>query len=168
MIDKICVGRVVNTFGLCGELKVLPKDRDFSLLSKLDEFYLQGFDTPFKCQKITYNGKFAKLKIFGYDDINMVLQFVNCNVLIKSENQPALEPNQFFTADLIGSKIYDNQTQIATILDVENYGASDVLVIQMQNKNCRVPFVDNFFSSINPQQKMLVVTEKFYEGIVCE
>ena len=165
-MSKIVIGKIVNTFGLKGELKVMPEDKNFASLKNLHDFYIQGFNDCFKCEKITNNGKFAKIKIFGFDDINMVLQFKNKNILVETEDELQLAENEYLTKDIIGSKVFDCKNQIATIVEVENFGATDILVLDMNGVEARVPFVEIYFDVVNPKEKIFVISKQFFEGVV--
>lgn len=166
-MEKIKIGKIVNTFGLKGELKVLPEqnfDREFK---NLDKFWINGCDDCFVCEKISIkNGQFVKIKIQGYDDINQVLKFKNKDILVNGFKAKELEEGEYLTEDLIGSKLYHNNKEIAVILNVENFGASDILVLNMDKKEARVPFLSRFFEKIDPKNKILVITEQFFEGLV--
>ena len=160
-MEKIYVGQIVNTFGLDGQLKVLMDD-----YVKLDEFYIDGFDTVFKCQKQVDNKKFVKIKMYGYDDINNVLLFVGRKIYLKEKAVETLGENEYLKTDLIGSKIVLDGKVLGEVIDVENFGASDILVFDDNGKECRVPFVFEFFNEIKINEKILVASEKFFEGAV--
>jgi 16S rRNA processing protein RimM len=166
-MEKFKIGKIVNTFGLKGELKVLPEQNFENNFKNINKFWIKGYDNTFICEKISIkNGQFIKLKIKGYDDINEVLQFKNKDIYIDSFKEVELEDGEYLTEDLIGSKIYQKGEEIAIITEVENFGATDILVLDMAGKEARVPFVSEFFSKIEPKQKTLAITERFFEGLV--
>ena len=158
-------GKIVNTFGIKGELKVLMSSSNFSLLKSLDDFNIDGFEESFKCKKISNNGKFVKLKIFGYDDINLVEIFKNHDILINFEEK-SLKTNQFLTKDLIGAKLVDDEKEITTVKDVQNFGATDILVLSMQGKERLVPFVDEYIGDVDIKKRTIKIAKNFYEGLV--
>lgn len=160
-MEKIVVGKIVNTFGLRGELKVLMNQN-----IKLDEFFIEGYENTFKCEKQVNKKGYVKIKIYAYDDINIVMPFVNHNILVDHIGSEKLEENEYLVSDLIGSKILNGETEIGIITNVENFGATDILVFEQDGKEHRVPFVLDFFEKIEPKQKILFITEKFFEGAV--
>ena len=164
-MSKVIYGKIVNTFGIKGELKVLMSSSNFSLLKSLDDFNIDGFEETFKCEKISNNGKFVKLKIFGYDDINLVEIFKNHDILINFEEK-SLKTNQFLTKDLIGAKLVDDKNEIATVKDVQNFGATDILVLNVNGKEMQVPFVDEYIGDVDIKTKTINITKNFYEGLV--
>ena len=166
-MEKIKIGKIVNTFGLKGELKVLADKGFENHFESLNKFWLNGFDDTFICEKINIKkGQFIKLKIKGYDDINNVLSFKNKDIFVEDFLPKQLENGEYLTEDLIGSKLYENGVEIASIVEVENFGATDILVLKMQKKEARVPFLSKFFTKIEPKNKILEITQEFYEGLV--
>ena len=124
-MEKMVVGKIVNTFGLRGELKVLMPN-----YVKLDEFFIDGYENTFKCEKQVDKKGYVKIKMYAYDDINLVMQFVGRNILANSFVQEELEEDEYLVADLIGSKLFDGQTEIGTITGVENFGSTDIFVYE--------------------------------------
>ena len=68
--------------------------------------------------------------------------------------------------DYVGFVVVDGERQIAAVLSVENFGASDILVLDMNGKECRIPFVDEFFEYIDKENKTLGIKKIFYEVVV--
>ena len=166
-MEKFKIGKIVNTFGLKGELKVLAENGFENSFKNLNKFWIKSFDNEFVCENVSIKkGQFVKLKIKGFDDINNVLVFKNKDIYIEEFLEQKLEEGEYLTEDLIGSKLFEGDNEIATIVEVENFGATDILVLEMQGKEARVPFVSNFFEKIDPKNKKLVITKSFYEGLV--
>ena len=162
--DKI-VGKIVNSFGLKGELKVLPNvASDFETL---DKFYISGFEDEFKAEKVTIkDNRFVKLKIFGYDDINDIEKFKGRDIIVASKKERLLETDEYLTADLIGCNLIFKNKIFGTITEVENYGASDIFVFIENNQEKRVPFVEDYIGKIDIKNKKIFVTENFYDGVI--
>lgn len=165
-LQKQKIGKIVNTFGLRGELKVLPQDPN--AFKNLDEFIISGYDQIFKTEKISIkNDRFVKLKIYGYDDINLVTQFRNHDIFIFSQKENKLDENEYLVSDLIGCKIVFKGKAIGIITDVLNYGATDIFVFETPEKQEKqVPFVDDFFERIDVKNKLVNVTDNFFDGVV--
>lgn len=164
-IQQKKIGKIVNSFGLKGELKILPNSaNDFE---NLDMFYISGFDQEFKVEKsIIKDNRFVKLKIFGYDDINDIEKFKGHDIIIASKKEKQLGVDEYLTENLIGCNLIYNNKVVGQITEVENFGASDIFVFIENKEEKRVPFVDEFIDKIDIKNKKIFVTENFYDGVI--
>ncbi len=166
-MENQVIGKIVNTFGLRGELKVLAENREYQKFDNLKEFFIDDFEEKFVVEKITIKkDQFIKLKIKGYDDINQVTKFKNRNIVVKETPKKDLEEGEYLVEDLIGCKLYNKDDCIATLVDVENFGATDIFVLDIDGKEARIPFVGDYIKNIDIENKRIDITEHFYEGLV--
>ena len=49
---------------------------------------------------------------------------------------------------------------------MENFGATDILVLEFDGKEARVPFVHDFFEDIDVKNKKIIISNRFFEGFV--
>ena len=165
-MEKIEIGKIVNTFGLKGELKVLPNPNCEKYFENLQNFEISKFDEEFVCEKVsTKQDKFVKLKIKDFDDINDVTKFNNHSIYVKTFEKPELEENEFLVEDLIDCEIFLDGKNIAKIVDVENFGATDIFVLEYNGKEARIPFVEDFFDKLDTKNKKITASMHFFEGL---
>ena len=165
MENKIIIGKIVNTIGLKGELRVIVNNSHIERFVNLYEFKIEGFDKTFICEKSKVFGNKTSLKIKDLNDINLVEMFKNHDFYVVVNEQTQLDEDEFFVKDLIGSKIV-NGKEIGTVIDVENYGAGDIIVFIENKKEKRVAFNYYYFKEIDVENKVLVASDNFYEGVV--
>ena len=87
-------------------------------------------------------------------------------IFVDRENAVKLEEDRYFIADLVGCEIFDGEKLFGKIVDVENYGASDILVIKNGNQNYSVPFLKEIFEKIDVKNQKIDVKKRFFEVIV--
>ena len=166
-MENQVIGKIVNTFGLRGELKVLTENREYQKFDNLKEFFIDGFEEKFVVEKIIVKkDQFIKLKIKGYDDINQVTKFKNRNIFVKETQKKDLEEGEYLVEDLIGCQLFNGKDFLATLVDVENFGATDIFVLNINGKEARIPFVSDYIKNIDIENKRIDITEHFYEGLV--
>ena len=165
MEKKITIAKIVNTIGLKGELKVVVDKINEERFFNLKEIFIQGFSDKFKLAKIRQAGKNIAIKLVGYDAIEQVERFKGRDVLLDTENDFQLLENEFFIDDLLNCDILFNGNK-AKIIAVENYGATDILVFELDGTEMQIPFVLDFFDKIDIQNKVLIASEHFFEGVV--
>ena len=88
MENKMIIGKIVNTIGLKGELKVVVPQNKLDKFRSMQTFFIDGFSNELTCEKSKVFGNKMSLKIVGYDDINLVLQFKNKDFyILATQNQ---------------------------------------------------------------------------------
>ena len=70
-LETINVGRIVNTHGIRGEVRVQPRDGDPAFLTRFKTFYLDGQAVSPTASHV--HKSFALMKFPGVDDMNAAL-----------------------------------------------------------------------------------------------
>ena len=165
MEQKICIGKIVKTIGIKGEVKVIGYTDSLDRFKKLNNFYLDGKE--FECEKASIRNDFVALKIKGYDTPELALELKDKLIYVDRKDAVKLKLDQYFVCDLIGLKLINSKNEeVGTVVDVENYGASDILDCTINGKECSVPFIENIFSEINIEKGYAIVGDRFYEVLV--
>ena len=127
------VGKIVNTHGVRGEVRVLATT-DFidERFAKGNTLYLQqsGEPLPLTIESTRQHKGFVLVKFVGYDNINDVEKYKGCGLYVTKENRVACEKDEYFIADLIGlSVVTDEGQMLGNVTDVISTGANDVYVV---------------------------------------
>ena len=145
MEDRFQVGVISSTHGIAGEVKVYPTTDDPKRFKKLKSVLL---DTGKELRELEVSGvKFFKqmviLKFRGYDKIEDILPYKGKSLYVTRENAVRLEKNEYFIADLIGMKVYEEDDScLGELTDVLQTGANDVYVVKMENgKDVLIPAI---------------------------
>jgi signal transduction histidine kinase len=108
--NYIEIGKVVNTFGIKGELKI-QSDSDF-----VDYRYQVGKTIVFKMRNILKEVRVSSFRILKGNvvitindlyDINQVEQYIGATVLADKNDVPPLEEGEFMIDDIVGLDVYD-------------------------------------------------------------
>lgn len=167
MEQKLCIGKIVKTIGIKGEVKVIGYTDNLSRFKSLTSFFID--ENEYMCQSASIRNGFVALKILGVDCPEQAEKFKDKLIYVDRKNAVKLDTDRYFIADLIDCEIVDDSGNfLGKITDVENFGASDILVFEKDNKEFRVPFLMELFEKIDVEQNVLVATEKFYEVMVWE
>jgi len=159
-MEKIRVGRIVNTFGIRGELKVevitdFPEDR----FAKGRELFvtLNGKDVSLKVASVRYHKGFAMILFEGYDNINQVEIYKGCELYIAKDAIKELKDG-YYTFELVGMRAeFEDGEVIGEVKDVETYPANSVLRCEYHEKDVLIPFVDAFIMGVDKKEKRIVV-----------
>ena len=72
--------------------------------------------------------------------------------------------DELLVDDLIGAILYDDKgNMVGQIVEILNYGASDIFVVEKEGREYSIPYVEEIFSMENGQ---LVVDSKRLEEVM--
>lgn len=131
------VGIISSTHGIKGEVKVFPTTDDVKRFKKNTELLLdikKGDMIPLKVSSVKFFKQFVILKFDGYDSINDIERYKGCSLFVTRDNAVKLQKNEYFIADLIGVKVYDEfDSYIGELKEVYETGANDVYIISRED-----------------------------------
>ncbi len=158
------IGKILKPQGVKGELKVLPL---ISAENDMKNFKSVNIDSVnYKVLTCRVHEGFAYMKLNGINSRNEAELYRNKQLEIERSEMPELKPNQYYIVDLIGCKLFDvNNNLIAKIIDVNNYGASDILVLRDGSEEILCPYVDDLFSEVNLDDKKIIINLKRFKEL---
>lgn len=154
--DLIIVGKILNTHGIKGVLKIMPITSDIKRFSKTD--YLIIEDKEYSIESIFYKDKFVFIKFKEFDNINDVLKFKNQFVYIKEEDRVKLKKDTYFISDLIGLNVYDTEkNKLGKIINIIENPANDLYEIEdAKGETHLVPSVKEFVKEIDLKSGIII------------
>lgn len=158
-MEFIKVGRIVNTFGIKGELKV-KSFTDFPELrfAKEATVYLeQKEELIIENHRIHKNMHLIKLK--DLDNINDVLKYKDHDLYIKKSQTTKLPAGEYYFYELKDLEVYDkNNNFLGIVKNVESGLANNVLRIKQEDgKEFLVPYVKSFIKDVNLTKKKIII-----------
>jgi 16S rRNA processing protein RimM len=154
-MEYIEIGKIVNTHGLKGELKIESwSSFDDERYEKGNTVYLNIDNkyVPFIVASYRKHKGYPLVTFKGYEDINLVEKYKTKIVYIDKDERGELEEDEFYTDELIGLDVFDDENKnIGKVISVEfTNGAQDNLrVCTKDNKEFLVPYVDEFILDVN-------------------
>jgi len=155
-------GKIVNTHGIAGEVKILPWADDPAFLLDFDTLYIDGQPVSLLGARVHKNCVLAKLA--GIHDINEAMKLKNKVVFIDREDAE-LEEGAFFLADLMGLEVRDADSGevLGQIADILTPPASNVYVVTGGKQDHMIPAVPEFIVETNIDEGYLRV--RLIEGM---
>ncbi len=154
MRQFIEIGKIINTHGVRGAVKVEPWCDSPSVLSSMKRVFfapnLKGEE--FKLFKVK-SGSVQKDKVLltleGIDDVDTAIQLKNTVIYVAREDIPIAEGSHLI-ADLIGLNIIDADSGkvYGTLSDVIQGGSGDIYDIKTDKGNALMPAVKEFVKEI--------------------
>ena len=143
------IGKIVNTHGLKGELKVYPYIDYFE-----DVSFIYIDNKKYEIEKARYQKNVVILKLKEINDINEAEKYRNKIIDLKEEDAPELPEGTYYIKDLIGSDVYtDDGKLLGKLDDVFNTGANDIY----QVGKYLLPVIDEVVKEIDIKNKKIIV-----------
>lgn len=140
-------GKVINTHGLGGEVKIQPWADSPDFLTAFKRYYIDSAPVGVLSARVHKGCVIALLE--GVGDINGAIKLKNKTVYIDRDDA-RLEKGRFFVADLIGLSVTNSQTgeDLGVIRDVLTLPSNDVYIVSGV-REMLVPAVPEFVIETN-------------------
>ncbi len=152
-------GRVINTHGVKGEVKVEPWcDSPMAFASLPKVYFKKG--SGFEVHKLLRASVFKQLVIAGIEGIDDVdkAALLKGETLYAAREDFHLAEGVCFIADLIGLPVIDADTgfEYGKLIEVINRGASDIYVIDTPSGERMMPAVKEFVKRVDAENGIYV------------
>ncbi len=157
-------GRIVNTHGVRGEIKIDPWCDEPEFLCDFDIFYIDG--DPVKVLQARPHGHCVLALLEGVTDLDRALTLKNKVVYI-DRTGVELPEGQYFIADLLGLTVLDDATgaEVGKLTEVLPQPAGDVYVVQGEHRYM-IPAVPAFLAAVEPEKGTIRV--RMMEGLAVD
>lgn len=156
------VGKIVNTHGVRGEVRVV-RITDFEERLAIGEklYLVKNNESP---KELTISGhrihkQFDLLSFEGLDNINEVEGFKGAYLKIKKEQLTELQSGEYYYYEIIDCVMYTiTGEKIGVIVSILSPGANDVWVVKAPNgKEHLIPFIKDVVKEINIDEKTVKI-----------
>lgn len=161
-MEKLLIGKIIKPQGLSGEVKC-QMFVDFDAITNLSEVYLKDKDVPTRVLKSSYRLGYLYLTLSKIDDRNKADFLRNAEIYIDKANYAETKQDVYLIDDLQDCRIIsENGEDYGRIVRVENYGATDIIIVFADQREYMVPFVKDIFKKVNLKAKLVIVDEQKY------
>lgn len=163
-MEYIYVGKIVNTHGIKGELRIISDFKYKENIFKKDfKLYIGNNKFEMIIKNYRKHKIYDMILFYNINDINEVLQYKNENVYVKRID---LEIDGYLNEDLIGLNVYSNDKLIGEVKDIIKTNAHEILVIKTNDKKHMIPNIEQFINKIDLEDKKIFINE--IEGLINE
>ena len=160
MKELFLVGKISAPYGSDG----------FVTINSFSDFPERFFNL--KSVSVEIFGKVKELFIEDVDEVrnNIALKFKNFdsdrdveflsgkNIYIYEDELIKLDKDQFYIHDLIGSKVFRNNEEVGSVVDVLSLESNDVIVIKtLSEEELLIPAVKDFVDLVDTEKKVLIL-----------
>ena len=152
------VGKVTNTHGVMGEVRVQPWADSPEFLCQFKTLYMDEAYIPMTVERARPHKNMAIIKFKDVTDVPSALSIKNATLFLDRKDAK-LPEGSFFLADLYGLEVRDAETGsvLGKIADVLTLPASNVYVIRGGEREWMIPAVPQFIAETNVEEGFLRV-----------
>ena len=147
------IGKITNTHGVMGEVRVQPWADSPDFLCKFKTLYVDSSHWPIKVERARVHKNMVILKFHGITDVPGALSMRNAILYIDRADAP-LPEGQFYLADLYGLEVRDAQSGkvLGKLEDVLTLPANNVYVVRGGEREWMIPAVPEFIAETNVRE----------------
>ena len=161
MQKRLEIGQIVNTFGIRGEVKVVPFTNDIKRFDDLKKVYVKSNkqSKQYKVENVRYHKNMALLKLEGINNPEIAEMLKNSYLEIDREDAIPLEEGTYFIADLIGLEVYTDEGKLlGKVNDIYNTGSNDIYVIKDEfGKQILLPGIKEVIKDVQIENSKIIV-----------
>lgn len=168
-MNKVMVGKIVNTCGLKGEVKVINSSdfvnqrykKNNTLIVNNEE---KGINETVTIASFRENDKFVYLKFKEINSIEQAERLKESYLLIDGDSLEKINEDTFYYYELLNMEVHYQNEKIGVISEVNDNGAQDLIRVKGENINVLVPFVNEFIDKVDTENKKIYL--KNLEGLL--
>ena len=153
-MDYVYIGKIVNTHGIKGELRIRS---NFELK---DVVFKPGFTlyvgdgyVPEEIVTYRHHKEFDMVTFKGYDNINQVLNYLKLNVYVKRSDLE-LSKDEYILDDLIGLSVEENGEMLGKVEEIV-YNGINILLSVVGENNFYIPKNGNFIKKVDLERGII-------------
>ena len=148
------IGRIINTHGVRGEMKVEPWADGPEQLQALKTVRLDGCGLTVRRWRV--QGRFMILSLETVDTLEAAMALKG-KVLLADRDAMPLPEGRYYLQDLIGLPVVEEDgTEVGVLTEVLEYPADRIFVVRGETEHL-IPGKGGFFLSLDPAVGHLIV-----------
>ncbi|MCL2169040.1 MAG: ribosome maturation factor RimM [Defluviitaleaceae bacterium] len=160
-MDYFDIGKIVNTVGVKGEIRVFPTTDDMKRFSKLAQITVvcpEGKQRVFPVQKVRYHRNLVMLTLEGVSSMEAAAQLKGSTIVVSRADALPLSDGEFYVPDLLGLAVRADGRDLGVLTDVLYTGANDVYVVKPpEGKDILLPAIKQCILNVDLESRTMDV-----------
>jgi 16S rRNA processing protein RimM len=158
------VGKIVNTHGIRGEVRVISKT-DFPeqryKVGNVLYLFMPGSNKPIELTVKTHrtHKNFNLLTFEGFENINEVEKFRDGILKVPESQLGELDEDEFYYHEVIGCHVVTTEgLELGKVTEILSPGANDVWVIKSsEGKEILIPYIEDVVKKVDVKEKVILI-----------
>jgi 16S rRNA processing protein RimM len=164
------VGKIVNTHGIKGEVRVISKtdfpEERYKIGNNL--YIFQDGKEPIEVIVKSHrrHKNFDLLLFQGYESISDVEPFKGSLLKVPKSQLQSLDDGEYYFHEIIGCTVWTDQgKELGVVKEILTPGANDVWVVRRKGqKDVLIPYIDEVVKEIDVERKKITISPM--EGLI--
>lgn len=161
MQERLEIGQIVNTFGIKGQVKVVPFTDNITRFDYLKNVYVKNKKETkqYEVEEVKYHKNFVLLKFKGINWVEEAETLRDSFLEVERSDAIPLEEDTYYIVDLIGLEVYSDENKLLGKLeDIFNTGSNDIYVVKDElGKQILLPAISDVIKQINIEEGKIIV-----------
>lgn len=155
----IIIGKIVNTHGIKGELRLLSSFKYKEKVFKKDmKIYIGKKKEEEVIDSYRKHKSFDMICLKGYNNINEVLKYKGLYAFINKEDL-VLELDEYLDEDLIDLEVFINNDKKGIVTNIVRYPNNSLIEVTNNEKKYLIPNNKNIIESIDLTTKKIIIKD---------
>ena len=156
-VAEIIIGKVGAARGLDGMLKIIPLTDFDGRFDTLEKISVGG--KIFRVEEVKHIGGQLFIKFAGIDSRESARALTNKFLTVDRKDAAPLNDGEFYTFDIIGCEVFDDDKKLGTVTNVLKTGSNDIFEV---DRNILIPALKSVVKSIDIAAKKILVNSNAY------
>ena len=153
MEELVIVGKVINFFGIKGELKVKSDFDKKEKVFKIGNHILINNEL-LKITSVRIHKNNYLIRVNDINDINLVTKYIGYNVYFRKRDL-GLTDNEYILEELIGVDVMDNNENIGKVIEIYTSSNMNYIKVKYSNKTYLIPLIDEYIDHFDRDTKII-------------
>lgn len=159
VMKYVCIGKIVNTHGIKGEVRLLS---NFKYKSKVFHkgmvIYIGGDKVKEVIASYRPHKQFDMITMEGYNNINQILKYKGLKVYIDKEDL-ILNDGEYLDEDLIGLEVKIGNRVVGVVKNIEKYSKQSLILVKNEEKEFLIPYVSDIIEEISFEKGYIAIQD---------
>lgn len=151
-MENIYVGKIVNTFGIKGELKIVSRFEKANEVFKVNNILIIN-NNLYNITNIRVHKNNYLVELNNIKDINLINYLIGYDIYFNKDDLK-LKDNEYLISELIGYKVVSNNKEYGNIEDYDDNNINPLIRVN----NILVP-LKGYFSKIDKENKIIYLKD---------
>lgn len=157
------IGKIVNTQGIRGDVRIIPTTDEPKRFDQLEFVYVEnktGFH-QYEIERVWYHKQFVIIKFKGISSMNEGEALKNSIIKISKELALPLEEDEYYIRDLYDLDVYTEENEyLGKINDIIFTGSNDVYAVRSEtsNKDLLIPAIKQCIRKVDIEHRRMTVS----------